>query len=121
MKLLIYHMDESKRKMVTTVCRILKVSIREITPAETGETLGALAGLPGYSLSGQSAAAVPDQEVMVLCRFRQKQLDAFLAKLRAMGVPQTGIKAILTDANKDWSFARLLNELLAEHAQFSQK
>ena len=48
-----------------------------------------------------------------LCGHR-KVLDAFLDGLKAAGV-RIPLKAVVTDTNRAWTFAALLEELHAEH------
>lgn len=128
-------------KMKSVLVR-MGVRIRNISGEQVMETVGYLAGLPGfeaagtaggpaeaYSVSGAAepaktgseaaGAAMPlpeiPEQVMVLKNFSGRRIDELLAGLRKAGVPKIELKAVLTESNSKWTFYQLYQELVEEH------
>lgn len=95
------------------VCAEAGVKLRVVEEEDLGRTVGALCGLPGAGEGAAPAAADPTP-ALVLWGLDRKGLDAFLDGLKAAGV-RIPLKAIVTDTNRAWTFAALLEELHAEH------
>lgn len=108
------------------------VRIRNISGDQVMETVGYLAGLPGfepagtagnpaeaYSVSESAGITVPlpeiPEQVMVLKNFSGSRIDELLAGLRKAGVPKIELKAVLTESNSRWTFYQLYQELAEEH------
>lgn len=116
-KILIFGLDD--RNVLNQMQRVLliqKTGIRRIDRADYEQTIGALAGLPGYTRSekryegGEFAAPM-----LVFCMGQQKMyglLDGF----RRAGVPSVDYKAMLTPTNSQWTPLQLYEELRKEHA-----
>lgn len=95
------------------VCAEAGVRLRAVEEQDLGRTVAALCGLPGAEESAAPAAADPTP-ALVLWGMDRKTLDAFLDRLRTAGV-RIPLKAVVTETNRAWTFAALLEELHAEH------
>lgn len=122
------------------------IKIKNLTPVRCGKKIGFLAGLDGFvddttqensandvkerhgnvsftgmettPLGGQQALQEPImEELMVLCGFTDARLDELLAKLKKAGVPRTGLKAVVTETNAQWTVYELYSHLLEERRQ----
>lgn len=115
-KVLIYQIDaDSPRgQKVRNMLRVTGCGIRTVTREEAGQSLGFLLGLPDFEENTQPAEEAPQEEALVFYNFDRKGLDQALAALKRGGV-QVPLKAVVTEHNRGWSVARLLEELAQEH------
>ncbi len=97
------------------------IRIRTVAPEQTGERIGALAGMDGYETgkgADESAGALEAEkisdEVLVMCLSSERRLEELLAALRKGGI-RIPLKAVVTKSNCDWTFCELYEELKREH------
>ena len=99
----------------------LKVKIKLISEEMTGQKVGYIAGLDGYTEeSSPEQYDIPQEPVMIMQDFSSSQIDQLLAFFRNAGIPRIALKAMLTDHNKDWYFYELYKELKREHEYFEK-
>ncbi len=110
------------------------VRIKNISSEQTGQTIGYLAGLPGFvqmeacaeegTVGGSDACCNPGLrgsappipcEVLVMHNFTSRRMDALLLNLRRAGVPKIALKAVVTEHNSGWTFYHLYEEIKKEH------
>lgn len=93
------------------------IRIRNVRPDQALETVGYLAGLPGFLAAGDTEEEIPviPSEMMVFRNFSSGRLDQLLLNLRRAGVPKISLKAVLTEHNSKWTFYKLYEELKEEH------
>lgn len=111
--------DRKTVALMKSVLVRMGVRIRNISPDQVMETVGYLAGVPGFEAQkeqalGEALPVIPEQ-VMVLKAFSGRRLDELLMNLRKAGVPKIELKAVLTEHNCGWSFYHLYEELKSEH------
>ena len=99
------------------------IRIRNISPDQIQETVGALAGVPGFSLSegegqGLQEPVIPEP-MLVMHRFTSRRVDELLLNLRKAGVPKINLKAVVTPSNCSWSFFHLYEEIRQEHEKMN--
>lgn len=97
------------------------IRIRNVSPQQIRETVGALAGMPGFTLSEKEAEEslfIPEQ-MLVMHRFTSRRMDELLANLRKAGVPKIDLKAVVTPSNCTWSFYHLYEEIREEHEKMT--
>ena len=97
------------------------VRIKNIGPEQVNQTVGYLAGLPGFEEQAAEALPVIPEEVLVMKNFTSSRIDALLFGLRKAGVPKIALKAIITEHNCKWTFYQLYEELRKEHLEMSGK
>ena len=96
------------------------IRIRNVSPAQVNQTVGYLAGVPGFEENKDAGEApVIGEEMMVLKQFSNRRLDELLLNLRKAGVPRIALKAVLTEHNCGWTFYALYHELREEHEKMS--
>ncbi len=99
------------------------VAMRPVDAAELGQTVGHLAGLPGFSANPQDAPVradpLPTDEFLLLCNMEEDQVMAVIRSLRPAGVA-IGCKATLTEHNRHWTFDALVREVSEEHAAMAR-
>lgn len=97
----------------------LDAQLRVVPAGQLGQSIGFLAGLPDCPERPATAAVAPPEPVMIFCAFAPDRLDAALDALRAQGL-SAPLKAVLTQTNRTWSFARLAGELQAERESIAR-
>ncbi|MDD2956621.1 MAG: DUF3783 domain-containing protein [Oscillospiraceae bacterium] len=106
---LYYGLDGEKREKTCAVLEKRGLAVREILPQEAGERVGYLTGCAGFDPAPAKTEA-PAGECLVLSGLEERELRALLEELRGAGV-EIPLKAVATGTNRNWPFARLLEEL----------
>lgn len=117
------------------------IRIKNITPEQTGELVGMLAGMPGFAegeelwkqaiaqkeskelaenegdqnTADQSSIPQIPEEILVMKNFTGRRIDELLLNLRKAGVPKIALKAVVTEQNSHWTFYQLYEEIKKEH------
>ena len=118
--LLLYNLDGRSGDALKALCRKHRIEWKDVAPADFGQTLGALVGLP--SPKGVAGApAMPFRDAMlVMANLMRPQFDALLQDMRAAGV-RVPLKAVLTPANVGWNAYQLHDELAREHEAMARQ
>ena len=116
----LWGLDPSGEKgaAVRAVLKEMGVVARTALPERLGDAVGAFARLPGFRptpvpYTGPAPAA---EEFVLLCGLTDAQVNEFLARSREAGCV-VGAKALLTKTNRAWPLAKLIEAVVAEHAQ----
>jgi hypothetical protein len=95
------------------------IRIRVVQPEQTGVLVGDL--LAGSSEpSAMVLSPVIPEEMLVMHNFSSRRMDEFLAAMRKAGIPRIPLKAVVTDTNRGWTFAKLYEEISEEHRLMTQ-
>ena len=104
------------------------VRIKNAGPAEAGQTVGYLAGLPGFEETkagesapeafGEAPLLIPER-MLVLRDFGNRRLEEMLSGFRKAKVPPIPLKAVLTEHNCGWTLVELYRELKEEHEKMT--
>jgi hypothetical protein len=119
---LYYNQKKSdKVRLLKSVFVRMGIRIRNVGPEQLNQTVGALAGLPGFQEESREQREVPviEEEMMVLYGFGSRRLDELLAQLRRAKVPPVALKAVVTETNCNWTFYELYQEIRAEHEKMT--
>ena len=115
-----YNLNSAKGRQIRMLCLSLGLKIRVVEKEQYGESIGALAGIAGYTLSGQIYEGEDfEDEMLVLKGFSESMLDAFLHSFRKKKIQPVALKAILTEANCGWNSIELHDELVKEHVSLN--
>lgn len=128
MELVLYYGTEDPgmkkhEMMMKSVLVRMGVKIRNVRPDQVGETIGYLAGMPGFEEQekGEEALPVISEQMLVMKDFTGSRIDTLLYQLRRAGVPKIALKAIVTEHNCGWSFYKLYEELKEEHRMMTEQ
>ena len=132
----VYYYQPVPDKMATArkaVMIRMGIRIRMVEPEQLLEQVGFVAGLPGFVSRAESAetaeafgdegAADPvsteefPEEMLLFQGFSDSRLDQLLKQLHRAKIPKTNLKAVLTQQNISWTFARLYREISEEHVR----
>ncbi len=113
---LLYNLNNEKGRKIRFLLVRLGMRIRVIEKEDYGKPLGVLAGMKDVTLENEDAPVEDfDDEMMVLYRFSDKRLDAFLQGMRKEGIERVDLKAVLTPTNCRWNSWQLFQEIQEEH------
>lgn len=113
---LLYNLNNEKGRKIRFLLVRLGMRIRVIEKEDYGKPLGVLAGMKDVTLENEDAPVEDfDDEMMVLYRFSDKRLDAFLQEMRKEGIERVDLKAVLTPTNCRWNSWQLFQEIQEEH------
>lgn len=105
------------RTALNEVCRELGIRLVQADEADLEKTLGQLLDLPGRYPTGLTVPKGDFAPALILHGLADAQLDRCLALLREKGI-SIPLKAIVTDSNRQWPLAVVLQELTEERAAF---
>ena len=94
----------------------------DVASDEYLQTIGALAGLPGFMLRPMTVAAPAfSDEMMLFCGFTNDDIYDFLSRYKAAGIAPVHLKATLTPHNVGWNSLEIHDELTKEHEAMNKK
>ena len=91
--------NASKAAKLKGVLIRMGIRIKNITPEQTGQTVGYLAGFEGFDeRETEEGTVLPEleEEMLVMKNFTNRRIDELLAGLRRAGVPKVELKAVVT-------------------------
>lgn len=107
--------ESEKGARVRATLESLGVAVRTIHPDRLGDAVGAFAGLMGFKPGSKPfEGQAPDFEFMLVCGLSNAQLNGVLAALRQADA-QVERKAMVTQHNRMWPLATLMQEIAREH------
>lgn len=111
-----YNLNSERGRQIRMLCLTLGLKIRVVDRVQYTEAIGAIVGVPGYSLSGETYKGEGfEDEMLILKGFTGGMLDSFLHGFRKMKIQPVALKAVLTEANCGWNSLELHDELVKEH------
>lgn len=120
---LLYHCGGPEWARLRQTLVMLRLRLRMVEPRQYGLPLETVAsGKAGgrFEEAGETEESF-SEPMMVFCYLDDSRLDQALAALRRAGVPQVGLKAVLTTANREWNSRQLWNELRRERQAWAQR
>ena len=131
MELVLYYSTGDPRMkkqemMMKSVLVRMGVKIRNVAPDQVMESVGYLAGVPGFEKrevlqQPEAEEKIPQitEQMLVMKDFTSRRIDTLLLNLRKAKVPKINIKAIVTEQNAGWSFYHLYEEIGEEHRRMN--
>ena len=113
---LAFGFDGAELKGLKTTCMRKGVRLRRASPADCGQSIGALCGAAKRREDAAPGSAPPGP-MLVFAHFRDRQLDMFLSELRTARLGKDALKAVLTPTNAQWDANTLYAGLAREKAQ----
>lgn len=115
--LLCIGMDENQLMRIAFIASGLGIRVKAVTPAEWGQTIGALCGLDTPA-PGPAKDRV-QEPMLVMAFFDSALMDQLLRELRTNG-QTVRLKAVLTPHNRRWTCGALCRHLSLEAAQMGR-
>ena len=113
---LLYNIDKTEPgKAMISILKKLDVKVVIVKTKDLMNPVGYLLGNSDYKRSTDKIKEVPQDEMMVLSGFDDKQVDVLLPIFQKANIPFIPLKAIVTETNIEWSFLQLLNNVKNEY------
>ena len=131
MELVLYYSTGDPRMkkqemMMKSVLVRMGVKIRNVAPDQVMESVGYLAGVPGFEKrevlqQPEAEEKIPQitEQMLVMKDFNSRRINTLLLNLRKAKVPKINLKAIVTEQNAGWSFYHLYEEIGEEHRRMN--
>ena len=131
MELVLYYSTGDPRMkkqemMMKSILVRMGVKIRNVAPDQVMESVGYLAGVPGFEKrevlqQPEAEEKIPQitEQMLVMKDFTSRRIDTLLLNLRKAKVPKINLKAIVTEQNAGWSFYHLYEEIGEEHRRMN--
>ena len=131
MELVLYYSTGDPRMkkqemMMKSVLVRMGVKIRNVAPDQVMESVGYLAGVPGFEKrevlqQPEAEEKIPQitEQMLVMKDFTSRRIDTLLLNLRKAKVPKINLKAIVTEQNAGWTFYHLYEEIGEEHRRMN--
>ena len=131
MELVLYYSTGDPRMkkqemMMKSVLVRMGVKIRNVAPDQVMESVGYLAGVPGFEKrevlqQPEAEEKIPQitEQMLIMKDFTSRRIDTLLLNLRKAKVPKINLKAIVTEQNAGWSFYHLYEEIGEEHRRMN--
>lgn len=120
---LLYNLDDTSPKgaVLRALFEGAGVNVKTVAASELANTVGHLAGLPGFPPAPDAGAtpAAPNEELVFFCHMTDDRVMELIRAMRAAGAT-VGCKATLTEHNRSWTFVRLMQEVAEEHAAMTR-
>lgn len=113
--------NDTKAAKLKSVLVRMGIRIKNISPDQTSQTVGYLAGYDGFEEQTGKEAEPVEEEILVMKNFSSQRIDELLLNLRKAEVPRIALKAVVTETNCKWKFSDLYQELKKEHDALSKK
>lgn len=115
-KALLYRLGEENEtgRALRAVLREQKILTLSVDETQLGETVGRLVSANGTAPGAPTTANAPEAGFLLLCSLGDRQLERLLAAMRRAGVC-VPYKAVLTEANRDWTLGSLIEAVVREH------
>jgi len=114
----LYNLDPgtSRGDAVRSVLAARGIRVKTVHADMLGDPVGAVVGLVGFRHTSKPfEGKAPQTEFMLLHNVKGERLNELLAALREADA-SVGCKAQVTQHNRLWPFATLVNEVAREHA-----
>lgn len=112
----------ARQREILPLCAQCGIRVRKVDPADFGQQIGLIAGLPEFERSQTVEEAEPfTEELMLMQGFDQALLDDFLNRFRQRRVKSVALKAVITPTNSGWTLLHLHDEIAREHEYMMQQ
>lgn len=124
MEKLLYFAAGNKKKEteLEKLAKMLGICFVPVSAMQTGQQIGFLLGLDGFSKRELPPFAMPpavSEEMLIISGMAGERMDNFLGMLRS-GSLSVSLKAVVTPHNVGWTVGALYRELSAERAEFEK-
>ena len=76
-------------------------------------------GIEDFQRGSEALTTIPQDDMMVMAGFEEKQIDILLQIFREANIPFIPLKAIVTQTNVNWTFMQLLQNVKNEYIELT--
>lgn len=113
-----FGLEQAENKKLKTLCEMVGLRLRKVTPEEYGQPVGSFAGvLP--KKDGAAAQAELSGKMLVFAFVSDRQLNVMLSSMKTAQIAIGSYKAVLTETNAAWDVPTLFAELCKEREELN--
>lgn len=113
--LLTYQLSPKKQAELEQIIQQFELQCKPIDQSDLSQTVGYLAGVPGYDKAEHTTAKhTCESEFILFCGLSKEQMNRVLKRMREQKL-FVALKAVVTPHNRDWTLHHLLIELENEY------
>ena len=113
---LLYNIEKSEAgKAMISILKKMNIDVIIVKTKDLLNPIGYILGLDDYERCKDPIKVVPQDEMMVLANFDEKQIDILLEIFKKANIPFIPLKAMVTETNVSWPFIQLLNNVKEEY------
>ena len=127
---LLFQFEPEKQRKLAAQLLMARFRVKAVTAEEWDLPIGYLAGDKEVVLDETETEEGPEAKVedgagrspmIVMAGLTGQRVNAVLQAIRKAGIGPVPYKAVLTETNRTWKAARLLEELRKEHEEMSRQ
>lgn len=119
--ILYYHVQEEVLVFLKFLEKEMSIHIQEIQNQHISQKMGYLLGLPDFNENQNINQVIPTQPLLYFAFMNNQQLDIMLSMLRQANLPPLPYKAMMTESNLHFTFAKLYYEIQREHDKMTSQ
>lgn len=117
---LLYNIDKSAAgKAIISILEKLGVEVIIVKPSDLMSPIGYILGGTGFERGSEALTTIPQDDMMVMAGFEDKQVDILLKIFKEANIPFIPLKAIVTQTNVNWTFIHLLQNVKNEYIELT--
>lgn len=115
-----YNLKPNDQQTIAAILTPLGIEFIQLSDEDCQQEVGALAKLTGYERTPQTQKCNHfKEEFIFMCNLCENEMNEMSQQMKAKGINFKGIRAILTQHNKDWRLIDLFDEVMADHEMFN--
>lgn len=117
---LLYNIDKTEAgKAIISILEKLNVKVIIVKSSDLMNPLGYILGIDDFERGTEALKIIPQDDMMVLAGFEEKQVDILLQIFQEANIPFIPLKAIVTQTNVNWTFMQLLQNVKNEYMELT--
>lgn len=117
---LLYNIDKTEAgKAIISLLEKLNVRVIVVKTSDLMCPLGYILGEEGFERGIEALTEIPADDMMVIAGFEEKKVEILLQIFEKANIPFIPLKAILTQANINWTFSQLLKNVKREYMELT--
>lgn len=117
---LLYNIDKTDAgKAIISILEKLNVEVIIVKSSDLMSPIGYILGADNFERGTESLTEIPQDDMMVMAGFEDKQVDLLLQIFKEANIPFIPLKAIVTQTNVNWTFMQLLKNVKTEYMELT--
>ena len=117
---LLYNIDKTDAgKAIISILEKLNVEVIIVKSSDLMSPIGYISGADNFERGTEALAEIPQDDMMVMAGFEDKQVDLLLQIFKEANIPFIPLKAIVTQTNVNWTFMQLLKNVKTEYMELT--
>lgn len=116
-KVLLFQVNTDDTDKIRDILGAMKIRVQSVRVEDFRQTLEDLAEGKREESVQPYREQGPEESLILMCGFSEKQMDKFLAALKKKQI-RSDYKAVLTPTNQAWNVLRLYAEMAREKAEY---